>query len=132
MTPKILLIGKTGQIGRALGVWLPRLGEVSALDRQQLDLFNPDEIRYAIRSHRPNLIVNAAAYTAVDRAESDEAAAYALNADAPRIMAEAAKQIGAALVHYSTDYVFDGTKRTPYVEEDLPRPLNAYGRTKLA
>ncbi len=128
---RILLIGKTGQVGRELAPLLDRLGELTALDRRQLDLGSPDEIRRLIRGMRPNLIVNAAAYTAVDRAESDEPAAQAINAAAPAIMAEEAKQLGALLVHYSTDYVFDGTKRSPYTEDDPPNPINAYGRTKL-
>src|ERR1700730_7521199 len=129
--PKILLTGKTGQVGRELAHLLGRVGELTALDRTQLDLGRPDEIRRVIRGVLPDVIVNAAAYTAVDRAESDEAAARAINAAAPRVMAEAAKRLGALLVHYSTDYVFDGTKRTPYEEDDPPNPLSVYGRTKL-
>ena len=132
MKPEILLIGKNGQVGRALNALLPRVGNVSALDRDQLDLTRTDEIRHAVRSHRPAIIVIAAAYTAVDQAESDEALAQAVNADAPRVIAEEAKQIGAALVHFSTDYVFDGAKRSPYLETDAPSPQSAYGRTKLA
>jgi dTDP-4-dehydrorhamnose reductase len=132
MKPTILLTGKSGQVGRELNRLLPYLGEIVACDRGQLDLSRPADVREAIRTVRPNIIVNAAAYTAVDRAESDEPMARAVNADAPGAMAEEAKRIGAVLVHYSTDYVFDGTKRTPYVEEDLPNPQNAYGRTKLA
>lgn len=129
--PKILLTGKTGQVGRELAPLLGRMGELTALDRPHLDLAQPEEIRRAIRGVLPDLIVNAAAYTAVDRAESDEAAARAVNADAPSVMAEEAKRLGALLVHYSTDYVFDGTKRTPYEEDDPPHPVNVYGRTKL-
>jgi dTDP-4-dehydrorhamnose reductase len=129
--PKILLTGKTGQVGRELALLLGRMGELTALDRPQLDLGKPDEIRRVIRGALPDVIVNAAAYTAVDRAESDEAAARAINADAPGVLAEEAKRLGALLVHYSTDYVFDGAKRTPYEEDDLPHPLSAYGRTKL-
>jgi dTDP-4-dehydrorhamnose reductase len=132
MTHKILLIGKNGQVGADLALTLPQLGEVFAVDRQGLNLSNPVQIRDTIRAIHPTIIVNAAAYTAVEQAESDEAAAHIVNAEAPRIMAEEAKKIGAILVHYSTDYVFDGTKRNPYVEEDPPNPLNAYGRTKLA
>jgi dTDP-4-dehydrorhamnose reductase len=132
MKPAILLIGKNGQIGADLLPLLPRLGEVVALGRAQLDLAKPDDVRRVIRDVRPRLIVNAAAYTAVDQAEDDEAAARAVNADTPRIMAEEAKKIGAALVHYSTDYVFDGSKRSPYEETDPTNPLNVYGRTKLA
>lgn len=132
MKPEILLIGKNGQLGRALAVSLPRVGDVSALGRQELDLADPEEIRRAIRSYRPAIIVNAAAYTAVDQAESEPQLAQVVNALAPAIMAREAKQIGAALVHFSTDYVFDGSKRTPYLETDDPKPQSAYGRTKLA
>jgi dTDP-4-dehydrorhamnose reductase len=132
MSLKILLTGKNGQVGRELRVSLQPLGEVTALDSQQLDLTKPDEIRRAIRAVGPGLIVNAAAYTAVDQAESDEATARAVNADAPGLMGEEARKIGAALVHYSTDYVFDGSKTTPYLENDPTNPINAYGRTKLA
>jgi len=129
--PRILLLGKTGQVGQELATLLDGMGQLTSLDRQHLDLSHPDEICRVIRSVGPDLIVNAAAYTAVDRAESDEPAARAVNAVAPGIMADEAKQLGALLVHYSTDYVFDGAKRTPYDEEDPPNPINAYGRTKL-
>ncbi|HKN61229.1 MAG TPA: dTDP-4-dehydrorhamnose reductase [Candidatus Acidoferrales bacterium] len=132
MTPRILLTGKNGQVGSELAQLLPRLGEVTALGRQELDLSNIHDIRQAIQEVRPSLIVNAAAYTAVDRAEKEEALARAINSDAPAVIAEEAKKIGAALVHYSTDYVFDGTKRTPYSEDDPTNPISAYGRTKLA
>jgi dTDP-4-dehydrorhamnose reductase len=132
MKLKILLTGKTGQVGRELDRLLPQLGEVVALDRQQLDLARPAEIRRIIREVQPGLIVSAAAYTAVDLAEKEEAIARAINADAPAVLAAEAKKVGAALVHYSTDYVFDGSKRTPYEEDDPPNPINAYGRTKLA
>ena len=132
MKTKILLIGKSGQVGADLLSLLPPLGDLVALDRRHLDLTKPEEIRRAIREHQPQLIVNAAAYTAVDNAENDEALAHAINAEAPALMAEEAKRIGAALVHYSTDYVFDGCKNAPYEEDDLPNPINAYGRTKLA
>jgi len=131
MKPAILITGKNGQVGRELRRMLPSLGEVTALDRQQLDLSNPEEIRRVIRAARPDLIVNAAAYTAVDKAESDEAAARAVNAEAPAVMAEEAKKLGACLVHYSTDYVFDGSKGKPYDENDATNPLNIYGKTKL-
>jgi len=129
--PTILLTGKTGQVGRELAGLLDRVGEVTAVDRQQLDLTKPDEIRRVVRGVRPNLIVNAAAYTAVDRAESEEAVAQAINGVAPGVLAEEAKRLGALLVHYSTDYVFDGTKGQPYEESDSTNPLSAYGRTKL-
>ena len=112
MKPAILLIGANGQIGHELSAALPRVGQVTALDRQQLDLTQPAEIRRAIRDFQPALIVNAAGYTAVDRAESEAALARAVNADAPAVMAEEAQKIGAGLVHYSTDYVFDGSEFT--------------------
>lgn len=132
MKIKILLTGKDGQIGRELCQQLHPLGEVVAAGRQQLDLLKPNEIRQFIRTVRPNLIVNAAAYTAVDQAETDEAIAFAVNAGAPRVIAEEAKKLDAAIVHYSSDYVFRGSKNTPYVEDDPTSPINAYGRTKQA
>lgn len=131
MKPAILLIGTSGQVGRELHKLLPSIGHVTALDRQRLDLTKPDEIRRAIRAFQPKFIVNAAAYTAVDKAESEEPVARAINAFAPGVMAEEARKIGASLIHYSTDYVFDGTKTSPYEEDDPTNPLNAYGRTKL-
>lgn len=132
MSLEILLIGKKGQVGAELARFLPGLGKVVAPGRQQLDLSKPDQICQAIREVRPHLIVNAAAYTAVDQAETDEAAARAINTDAPAIMAEEAKKISAGLVHYSTDYVFDGFQSLPYDENDPPNPLSVYGKTKLA
>lgn len=132
MKPKILLTGRNGQVGHELRSLLPRLGKVIALGRQELDLADPEAIRRVIRELRPQLIVNAAAYKVVDQAETDREAAYAINAHAPSVMAEEAKKIGAVLVHYSTDYVFDGLKRIPYEEIDEPNPLNVYGQTKLA
>ena len=131
MKPRILLTGKTGQIGRELQLLLPHLGDVSAPDREQLDLLKPADIRRAIRDVRPHLIVNAAGYTAVDQAEADEGTARVINGEAPALMAEEAGSVGAALLHYSTDYVFDGLKASPYDESDPPNPINAYGRTKL-
>ncbi len=132
MKPAILLIGTTGQVGRELHRMLPRIGEVTALDRARLDLTQPDEIHRAIRAFHPAYIINAAAYTAVDKAESEDALACAINAEAPAAMAEEARKIGASLIHFSTDYVFDGTKTTPYDEDDPANPRNVYGRTKLA
>jgi dTDP-4-dehydrorhamnose reductase len=132
MKHRILLTGKNGQVGAELAAILPRLGEVTAFDRHQLDLSKPDQLRRAIRDTRPHVIVNAAAYTSVDLAESQEWEARVINADAPAMMAEEAKRIGAALVHYSTDYVFDGSKTLPYDENDPPNPINVYGKTKLA
>lgn len=132
MKPIILLTGKNGQVGSELLRLLPRVGEVVAPDRNQLDLADPGLIRQVMRDVRPHLIVNAAAYTAVDRAETDEAAARTINAEAPGVMAKEAEKIGAALVHYSTDYVFDGFQKSAYEETDLPHPINVYGKSKLA
>lgn len=129
---RILLVGKNGQVGWELQRTLATLGAVIAVDRQTMDLANPDSIRQVIQTIRPDWIVNAAAYTAVDKAESEPDLAMAINGIAPGIMAEEAKRLGAAMVHYSTDYVFDGTKAAPYTEEDSPNPLNVYGKTKLA
>ena len=132
MKSTILLTGRTGQVGSELLRLLPKIGEVVAPDRQELDLLNPDSIRRAVREIRPEFIVNAAAFTAVDVAEAQEPDAYAINANAPGVLAEEAKKIGAAVIHYSTDYVFDGSKRTPYDEADSAAPINVYGKTKLA
>jgi dTDP-4-dehydrorhamnose reductase len=129
---KILLAGCAGQLGRELKRSLACLGEVIACDRRQLDLAQADSLRAAVRAMGPTVIVNAAAYTAVDKAEAEPAAADAINALAPGILAEEAKRMGALLIHYSTDYVFDGTKATAYTEDDTPAPLSAYGRSKLA
>lgn len=132
MTLRILLTGKNGQVGSELAHLLPSVGELTAFGRAELDLANPNALRRAIADVRPNLIINAAAYTAVDQAEKEEALARAINADAPAVIAAEAKKIGAFLVHYSTDYVFDGSKHSPYAEDDRTNPLSAYGRTKLA
>jgi dTDP-4-dehydrorhamnose reductase len=132
MKPTILLTGKTGQVGSELYALLPQFGEVIAPDRHEMDLLDTRKIRQVVRNTRPNLVVNAAAYTAVDAAEADEALAYAVNAEAPAALAEEAKNFAAPLIHYSTDYVFDGTKASPYDEGDPTNPLNVYGRTKLA
>jgi len=129
---KILLLGKNGQVGWELQRTLAPLGNVIALDQEELDLARVGDIRSTVQELKPNIIVNAAAYTAVDKAESEPDLAVAINGDAPGVMAEEAKKLGALLVHYSTDYVFDGTKDTPYTEEDIPNPLNVYGKTKLA
>jgi dTDP-4-dehydrorhamnose reductase len=129
---RILLTGRTGQVGWELERALPALGEVAATDRGTLDLADPEAIRRAVREAKPDVIVNAAAYTAVDRAESEPGPAMAINAAAPGVLGEEARRRGALLVHYSTDYVFDGAKGAPYEEGDAPQPLNAYGRTKLA
>jgi dTDP-4-dehydrorhamnose reductase len=132
MKPVILLTGKNGQVGGELLRLLPQLGEVVAPGREQLDLSQPGDIRRTILDVRPQLIVNAAAYTAVDQAETDQATAQAINQEAPGLMAVEAKKIGAILLHYSTDYVFDGTKRVPYDEADSANPINIYGKTKFA
>ncbi|MBI2310881.1 MAG: dTDP-4-dehydrorhamnose reductase [Betaproteobacteria bacterium] len=129
---RILLVGAGGQVGWELRRTLAPLGEVIAPGRRELDLGDPDSVRSAVRQARPGLIVNAAAYTAVDRAESDPALAMAVNGTAPGILAEEAGRLDASLVHYSTDYVFDGTKPAAYSEEDAPNPLSVYGASKLA
>jgi dTDP-4-dehydrorhamnose reductase len=130
--PKVLLFGKVGQVGWELRRALAPLGPLTCVDFPDVDFTAPDSIRRAIADAAPDLIINAAAYTAVDKAESQLALATTLNADAPALMAAEAKKRGALLVHYSTDYVFDGTKTTPYVETDAPAPLGAYARTKHA
>lgn len=128
----ILLFGAGGQLGTKLRTLLVATGQVDAVDQGDLDLRDLPRLRERIRAGRPDIVINAAAYTAVDAAESDAETARLVNADAPRIMAEAAHEIGALLVHYSTDYVFDGSARTPYVEDSPTRPLGVYGATKLA
>jgi dTDP-4-dehydrorhamnose reductase len=129
---RILVLGRHGQVGAALTQSLQGLGELIALDRTQLDLSNPDAIRIALRELQPQMIINAAAYTAVDAAESDEATAFQINAEAPRVIAEESERLGAALIHYSTDYVFDGGKQGAWLEDDATAPLSVYGRSKLA
>lgn len=129
---KILLTGRDGQVGWELERNLMTVGEIVAFDRKGLNLADPDSIVCRIREVRPDVIVNAAAYTGVDAAETDEVSASAVNSLAPGIIAEEARSIGALVIHYSTDYVFDGSKPTPYAEVDAVGPLNAYGRTKLA
>ena len=129
---KVLITGQHGQVSRELQLQLQGLGELIVLGRDQLDLANVDQIRQQIRAHRPNLIINAAAHTAVDQAESEPDAAFAINAIAPGVLAEEAKALGIPLIHYSTDYVFDGSKPAPYTEADTPNPLGVYGQSKLA
>ncbi len=128
----ILVTGTNGQVGFELLRSLQGLGRVIAADRTMLDLSNLDRVRTVIREVRPALIVNPAAYTAVDKAESESELAMRINGEAPGVLAEEAKKLGAALIHYSTDYVFDGEKDEPYVEDDPTNPQNAYGRSKLA
>lgn len=127
---RILLTGRDGQVGWELQRSLAPLGEVIALDRKLLDLSDAGAVAEAVRRTKPQIIVNAAAYTAVDKAESEEPLARSVNAIAPGVMAEEASELGALLVHYSTDYVFDGTATQPYVESDITSPTSAYGRTK--
>ncbi|MBV9191549.1 MAG: NAD(P)-dependent oxidoreductase, partial [Betaproteobacteria bacterium] len=125
---KILLTGRTGQVGSELQAILH---PAVATDHATLDLGSADAIRQAVRAAKPDVIINAAAYTAVDKAEGEPELAMRINGAAPGVLGEEAKQAGALLVHYSTDYVFDGTKRSPYLETDPPKPLSVYGRTKL-
>lgn len=129
---KILLLGKNGQLGWELQRSLQPLGEVTAISVPELDMANEENIRAAVQQHSPNVIVNATAYTAVDKAESEQELAYAVNAQGPHILAEEALKLNALLVHYSTDYVFDGLKNALYTETDAPNPLNIYGKSKLA
>lgn len=129
---RILVTGGTGQVGGALLRTLAGLGEIYAPDRAELDLCSPDSIRRVMRDFHPDWVVNPGAYTAVDKAESEPAAARAINAEAPAVLGEEAARIGAAVLHFSTDYVFDGTKPVPYVETDPTAPLNIYGSSKLA
>lgn len=128
----ILLFGRDGQVGWELQSALAPLGPVVAVGRAEADLSDPASVRRLIRAVRPQVVINAAAYTAVDKAESAEETARIVNCTSVGVMAEEAKLIAACLIHYSTDYVFDGTKNAPYVETDPPNPINAYGRTKLA
>lgn len=128
---KILLTGKNGQLGFELQRALAPLGEVVAVGQADCDMADGDALRALVRRHAPDVIVNPAAYTAVDRAESDEAAAQAVNAAAPRILGEEAARLGALVVHYSTDYVFDGAKDGAYAEDDATAPQSVYGRTKF-
>ncbi len=129
---RILLTGPTGQIGSELLRALPALGEVIAVDRARMDLTDPEGIRKMVRSIGPDLVVNAAGYTDVDRAEREEELAHRINATAPGILAQEASRLGAAIIHYSTDYVFNGRATSPYTSKDEPDPINVYGRTKLA
>ena len=129
---KLLVTGAAGQVGRELMRALAPLGTVVGLDRAGMDLSDADGMRRAIRDCKPGLIVNAAAYTAVDRAESEPELAHAINAVAPGIIAQEARDCGAALIHYSTDYVYDGLKAFAYLESDATAPLSVYGASKLA
>ena len=128
---KILLTGRNGQVGFELQRALAPLGQVHAVDSGDCNLADADALRALVRQLQPQVIVNPAAYTAVDRAESDQSQAMAVNAVAPGVLGEEAERLGASVIHYSTDYVFDGSKATPYVESDATAPLGAYGRSKL-
>lgn len=128
---KILLIGITGQIGQELQQTLPSIGEVIGVGRPELDLSQPEQIKERIAQIKPNTIVNAAAYTAVDKSESESDLAMAINATAPKAIAIAAQDINARVLHISTDYVFNGQNYTPYKEGDRPDPLGVYGKSKL-
>lgn len=132
MALKILLFGKNGQVGHHLVPVLGALGDLTALGRAEADFAAPRELAWLVQEYAPQVIVNAAAYTDVDAAEAEPDMALRVNAEAVEKLARAAKQVGASLVHYSTDYVFDGAQNQPYTEEDIPNPLNAYGRSKLA
>ena len=129
---KILLTGKTGQIGEELNNIVGDIGNLITVDKKQLDLSKPNSIEPVILDIKPDIIINPAAYTAVDKAEEEPDLAMTVNALAPGLLAKAAKKVGAGLIHYSTDYIFDGCSEIPYKEEDPPNPLNVYGKTKLA
>ena len=131
MQLKIVLFGRDGQVGWELRRSLAWLGEVICLGRTEADLQDFPTLQRIIEKHRPDVVVNAAAYTAVDKADSDERTAKAVNAEAAGVLAEEAAKHNAWLVHYSTDYVYDGSKSSPYVESDLTGPISVYGKTKL-
>lgn len=130
--PRILILGRAGQLGRELEQIFADVGPIVAVDRETVDLADTGKIRDLVRRAAPSVILNAAAYTAVDRAESEMPLAHAINALAPRALAEEAAESNALLVHYSTDYVFDGSKHEPWTEDDAPAPLSVYGASKLA
>ncbi len=130
--PRILIVGNAGQLGRELESIFAGIGPIVAVDRESVDLADADQTRALVRRAAPNVILNAAAYTAVDRAESERDLAHAINEQAPRVLAQEALERNALLVHYSTDYVFDGSKPEPWTETDAPNPLNVYGASKLA
>ncbi|WP_313645779.1 dTDP-4-dehydrorhamnose reductase [Pseudomonas sp.] len=129
---KILVCGHNGQVAQALRGPLAGFGEVHVMGRAQLDMSRPQALREPLRQLAPDVIVNAAAYTAVDQAEQEPDTAFAINAEAPGVLAEEAQRLGAPLIHFSTDYVFNGNQASPYREEDQPDPLGVYGRSKLA
>jgi dTDP-4-dehydrorhamnose reductase len=129
---KILLFGARGQLGSELERTLSPLGEISAYDLHNLNLENIRDVRQTIQMEKPNVIVNASAYTAVDQAEQEADKAFTVNGEIPALFTEESARLNAFLIHYSTDYVFDGTKETPYLEVDTPNPLGVYGKSKLA
>jgi dTDP-4-dehydrorhamnose reductase len=129
---KILLLGKNGQLGWQLQCSLAILGEIVAYDRTEADLENLEELQAVVRKVSPQIIVNAAAYTAVDKAESEPERAFLINSKAVDLLAKEARLLNAWLIHYSTDYVFDGTKEGPYLETDATHPISIYGKTKLS
>lgn len=129
---KILLLGKNGQVGHDLQYTLLGLGNIIALDYPDIDFSDAEQLRSLVRQHSPKVIINAAAYTNVEKAEDEPGVAMAINGTAPGVLAEESKKLGALLIHYSTDYVYDGTGSRPYTETDKPNPLNSYGRSKLA
>jgi dTDP-4-dehydrorhamnose reductase len=129
---KILLLGANGQLGRELARQLPSVGSVTAFTRSELDITDSDAVIQKVTSLGPDVIVNAAAYTAVDKAEEEKELANAINFGAVGVLGELANKVGAWLIHYSTDYVFDGKKPSSYIETDLPNPINVYGASKLA
>ena len=130
--PRILIIGRNGQVGYELRRTLAPMASIVAVDYPDIDLTSADSIRKWVRETKARVVINAAAYTAVDKAEAEIDRAMQINGEAPGIIAEEAAKMGSLMVHYSTDYVFPGNKSTPYVETDEPGPLGAYGRTKLA
>jgi len=129
---KILLTGGTGQVGRELQSTLRSLGNLWTPSRDEFDLAKPQSLRDKVQSYRPDLIINSAAFTDVDKIELEPALAHVVNAEALEVLAEEAHKLNIPLIHYSTDYVFDGAKAEPYTEEDIPNPINVYGNTKLA
>ena len=129
---KILLLGASGQLGTELNRQLPLIAEIKAYTRSELDITDTQAVIETISSFKPNVIVNAAAYTAVDNAEEEKSLAYAINSDAVAVLAQQAAKQDAWLIHYSTDYIFDGEKTAPYTEMDAPNPINVYGASKLA
>ena len=129
---KVLIAGAGGQIGRALVATAPREVRISAPARAELDLTRPDTVGRVLRAEAPDLVINAAGYTAVDQAETEPEAAAAVNDRGAGVLAQAAGAVGARMLHYSTDYVFDGSRRRPYTPGDSPNPLSVYGATKLA